>query len=177
MKYVEDECRKETNVYGMTAFDHHFKDVVKYAGLLARECWANEEIVLLSAWLHDVWSIQWDYENHHIASAVVAEELLRTYFYPPEKIAKIRHCIIAHRWSRDIPRETIEAECIADADAMSHFDEVDSLFYLALVVKKMNAKDAKTYIKDKLQRSYNKLTPRAKNMIRPKYDAFMLVLE
>jgi uncharacterized protein len=60
---------------------------------------------------------------------------------------------------------------------MSHFDEVDSLFYLTLVVKKMKAIDAKRYIKDKLQRSFNKLTPEAKTIILPKYDAFMLILE
>jgi hypothetical protein len=34
-KFVRDECQKDSNIYGMTAFDHHFKDVVKYASMLA----------------------------------------------------------------------------------------------------------------------------------------------
>jgi uncharacterized protein len=176
-KYVESECRKETNRYGMNAYEGHFVSVVKYAKLLAAETGADMEIVELSAWLHDIASILGDYENHHVTGAILAEELLKGYNYPQDRIESIKHCIIAHRGSRDIPRESIEAECLADADALSHFDNIHSLFYLALVIKKMTPFDAKIFVREKLKRSWKKITPRAQTLIRPKYDAAMLLLE
>jgi len=60
---------------------------------------------------------------------------------------------------------------------MSHFDTISSLFYLALIKRKLNADDAKTFVKEKLEKSYSKLTPRAKAIIKPKYKAAMLILE
>lgn len=176
-KYVEDECKKETNFFGMSAYDHHFVSMVKYAKQLAKETGADLEVVELAGWLHDIASILGDYENHHISGAERAEILLTKYDYPKEKIGQIKHCIIAHRGSKDIPRETVEAECIADADAMSHFDNVSSLFSLALVTRKLEVDEAKRFVREKLERSWNKLTPRAKAMIKQKYDSAMILLE
>ncbi|EKE27974.1 MAG: hypothetical protein ACD_3C00115G0004 [uncultured bacterium (gcode 4)] len=176
-KYVEDECRKETNIYGMNAFNHHFVLVAKYAWFLADRTWADKEIVLISAWLHDIWSILWDYENHHLTSAQVAENILSEMRYPRDRIERIKHCIIAHRWSKSIPRETLEAECIADADAMSHLNNIDSLFFLALTVRKKSPEDARVFVKEKMMQGYNKLTQWAKDLMKNKYDACMLTLD
>ncbi len=175
-EYVKKECGKETNFFGMNAYDYHFVSMVKYAKQLAEETGADMEIVEIAAWLHDIGSILGDYKNHHISGAEHAEKLLTKYNYPKDRIERIKHCILAHRGSKDIKRETIEAECIADADAMSHFDNIASLFYLALVTRKLETNESRTFVKEKLQRSWNKLTPRAKAVIKPKYDAAMLLL-
>jgi uncharacterized protein len=172
--FVKCECNKETSFFKMTAYNH-FVSVVNYAKKMAKETGADIEIVGLSAWLHDIASIQGNYENHHIVGAKIAKELMTKYNYPKEKIEKIKHCIIAHRASKDIPRKTIEAECVADGDAMSHFDNIDALFYLALVTRKLKIEDAKKFIKEKLERSWNKLTPRAKIIVKPKYDAMKIL--
>jgi hypothetical protein len=50
------------------------------------------------------------------------------------------------------------------------------LFYLALVARKIAPFEAKIFVKEKLERSWNKVTPRAKVIIKPKYDAAMLLL-
>ena len=176
-KFVEEECKKETNFFGISAYKYHFVSMVKYAKKLAGETGADIEIVELAGWLHDIASILGDYENHHISGADYAEKLLMEYGYPKEKIDRIKHCIIAHRGSKDIPRETIEAECIADADAMSHFDNISSLFNLALVTRKLETEEAKKFVKEKLKRSWNKLTSRAKAIIKPKYDSAMILFE
>lgn len=176
-KYVRRECEKGTNFFGISAYDHHFVSTVKYAKILAKETGADEEIVEIAAWLHDIASILGNYENHHIAGADHAEKILKKYNYPGEKIEKIKHCIKAHRGSKDIPRKTIEAECIADADAMSHFDNISSLFNLALIIRKLDTDKAKIFIREKLERSWKKLTPRAKTMIKPKYKAAMILLD
>lgn len=176
-KYVEEACKKETNFFGMDIYTYHFVSTVKYAKLLAEDAGADMEIVELSAWLHDLASVLGNYEDHHIAGAEIAEKLLMKYNYPKDKIDRIKYCILAHRGSQDIPRETIEAECLANADAMSHFDNISSLFKLALVTRKLNTDEAQKFVKEKLERSWEKLTPKAKQIIQPKYDASMLILK
>ena len=175
-EYVLKECKKKSNPFGMNAYNHHFKSVVMYAEQLAKRSKADIEIVLVSAWLHDIASIKGEYEEHHIVGQKYAEDFLKKHNYPKEKIEKVKHCIYAHRGSRNIPRETVEAECIADADAMSHFNTISSLFYLAINVRGMDTEEANTFVKDKLQRSYNKLTDTGKELIQEKYDAIMKIL-
>jgi uncharacterized protein len=175
-EYVLRECKKKSNPFGMNAYNHHFKSVVMYAEQLAEKRGANKEIVLVSAWLHDIASIKGSYEDHHIVGQKYAEEFLRKNNYPEEKIKQVKHCIYAHRGSKSIPRETIEAECVSDADAMSHFNTIASLFYLAIKTMDLNADDANIFVKEKLQRSYNKLTPIGKALIQDKYDSVMNIL-
>jgi uncharacterized protein len=175
-EYVLEECKKDSNTFGMNAYNHHFKSVVMYAEQLAKKRNADLEIVLLAAWLHDIASIKGYYEDHHIKGTEIAYEFLKKQNYPDEKIEKVKHCIYAHRGSKDIQRETVEADCVCDADSMSHFNTLASLFYLAINVRGLEADKANDFVKAKLQRSYNKLTDIGKEMIQDKYDAVMEIL-
>lgn len=175
-KYIEEECKKETNFFGKEIYYQHIVKVVKHAKELAEKIGADMEIVELAAWLHDLGSLKGDYESHHLIGAKYAEEWLLKQGYDKYKIEKIKHCIIAHRGSKDIPRESIEAQCVADGDAMSHFDSIPSLFNLALVLRKKNSDDAGRFVKEKLERSWNKLSKDAREIIKPKYEAAMLLL-
>ena len=174
-EYVLEECKKDTNPFGMNAYNHHFKSVVMYAKQLAEERGADTEVVLLSAWLHDIASIKGYYEDHHMVGQRYAEEFLEKHNYPKTKIEQVKHCIYAHRASKDIPRETVEAECVSDADAMSHFNTISSLFYLAISVRGLDTEEANTFVKSKLERSYKKLTPVGKNIIKDRYDLVMKI--
>ena len=175
-EYVLRECKKKSNPFGMNAYNHHFKSVVMYAEQLAKKKNADKEIVLVSAWLHDIASIKGHYEDHHIFGQDYAEEFLKKHNYPKERIEKVKHCIYAHRGSRDIPRETIEAECVSDADAMSHFNTIASLFYLAIKVRGLNTEEANKFVKEKLERSHKKLTSEGKSLIKDKYESVMKIL-
>jgi len=176
-EYVLRECKKDTNQFGMNAYNHHFKSVVMYAKKLAKKRNADLEIVLVSAWMHDIGSIMGDYKNHHISGQKYAEEFLRKHNYPSDRIDRIKHCIYAHRGSKDIPRESIEAECICDADAMSHFNTIPSLFYLAIHLRGLNTEEANEFVKSKLERSYKKLTDIGKELIQERYDLVMKIFE
>lgn len=174
--YVLAQCKKDTNKYGMRPFHSHFIPMVEYALELAEKRWADKEIVWIAAWLHDIWSIMWYLEDHHTWGANHAEELLTEWGLEISKINAIKHCIFAHRGSKDISRDTIEAECICDADAMSHFKDITSLFSLAIVTHKLDDKEASKFVREKLERSYQKMTPLAKDMIKDKYEAVNLLL-
>jgi len=126
---------------------------------------ADEEIVEISALLHDITRLSGDHKNHHISGQLEAEKILKEFNYPQNKIEKVKHCIHAHRGSKEIKRETIEADIVASADAMAHISQVSIFFY-----------KEKKWIKEKIERSWKKLMPEAKSMMLKKYEAIKLFL-
>jgi len=174
--FVEQECKKPSSKYGYEPYESHFVPVVKYAKILAEKYNADLEIVEISAWLHDIGSIIYGREDHHLTGAEIAEKKLRELNYPEEKIQKVKHCIISHRGSKEISRESKEAQIIADADSMSNFDNLPGIFKAAFVYENLHQLEAKSSVKQKLNNCYNKISENSKDIIKPKYEAAMLLL-
>lgn len=76
-----------------------------------------------------------------------------------------------------VPQQTIEAEIIASADAMAHFDSFLDLFdFFTRTCKSFE--EAIIEIETKIQRDWNKkLIPEAKEIIKEKYEAIMLIIK
>lgn len=175
-RIVEEACKKKTNYFGYGIWKHHILNVVKYSILMAKKIGADKEIVEIAALLHDYASVK-NYKlyesGHHIHGARMAEELLKKFNYPQEKIEQVKHCILSHSGDENcqVKRKTKEAICVANADAMAHFSAIPSLFYLAFFSHKMNIDEATDFLMAKLERSWNKLSPEGKEIIRDKYEA------
>lgn len=176
-RFVEEECKKPSNIYGYEPYSEHFVQVHDYAKKLAEESGADVEIVEIAAWLHDIGSIIEGRENHHISGAEIAEKKLIELNYPAEKIERVRHCIFSHRGSQNIERKSKEAEILAEADAMTHFDIVPDMFHIAFVKEGLSRKEGIESVRQKIINSYNKLSARAKLIVQPKYNAAMLLLD
>jgi len=177
---VEKECKKDSNYFGYGIWSHHIISVVKYAKFLAERLNASVEVVELAALLHDLSSIKDKdfYEEHHIHSAKFAEEILTGFNYSKEVIEKVQQCILHHRGSINDEKMTSEEKIVSDADAMSHFENIASLFYLAFLSHKMNIDDGNCWLIEKLKRSWNKLSlEESKKLIKPKYEAAMLLFD
>jgi len=117
-------------------------------------------------------------ENHHITGAEIAGKKLKELNYPQEKIELVKKCILSHRGSQESDRETIEEKIIADADAMSNFDNIAGIFKAAFVYEKLEQGEAIKSVRRKLQNKWNKLHfEDSKNIIKPKYEAVMLLLK
>jgi uncharacterized protein len=175
--YVEWECKKPTSKYGYEPFPYHFEPMVKYAEQLTNEIWWDKEIILIAAWLHDVGSIIYGREDHHITWAKVASEKLKELNYPKEKIELIEKCILNHRWSKWFSRLTIEEQIISEADTMSAFENIAGIFKAAYVYEDMDQWQAKESVKNKLENKWKQLCfQKSKEIIKPKYDAAMLLL-
>ena len=56
--------------------------------------------------------------DHAILGGSMAEDILINLDYEEEKIKKIKHCIVAHRYRSGNPPETIEAKILFDADKL-----------------------------------------------------------
>lgn len=177
-RFVEKECEKPGSNYGYEPFEFHFKPTVEYAEELAEELNADKEVVVISSWLHDIGSIIHGRENHHETGAKIAEEKLKEIGYPEEKIEQVKECIKNHRGSVDNPRETLEEKIVAEADALSAFDDLPGLFQVAFQHENRDREEAKKSVKNKLERKWNKLHfEESKKIIKPKYEATMEILK
>ncbi len=174
---VEDACKQKTNHFGYGIWTHHITLVVKNAKNLAKILDADEEISELAALLHDyasIINIEW-YPEHHIHSARLAKEILSNLNYSPVTIQRVQESIITHRGSQNLQPLTKESIVLANADAMAHFQGIDSLFYLAYVQHKKEINDGRKWILDKLERSWNKLIPEARAIVNDKYNAVKIL--
>lgn len=175
---VEEQCKSEDNIFGYEIWTYHIAIVVKYAKLLADKLGADKEIVELAALLHDYASVKDKsmYEEHHVFGAIEAERILKDYKYDEVKIEKVKECILQHRGSVTLEKTTKEAICIASADAMAHIDQVPSLLHLAYCKKKLDVDKGADWVFNKIQRSWNKLCPEAKEIIKEKYESSKIML-
>lgn len=176
-KEIHDRCQRETNKFGMGCY-YHIVAAVKNAEILAEKYGADKEVVLIAAWLHDIASVT-DYslyDLHHIHGAKMASSILKEYGYDSKKILLVEECIKNHRGSVNSERNSLEALCVADADAISHFDSIPGLLYLAYVQKGMGIEEGKGFVKDKLVRSFQKLSAESKRHYQDKFEKVMEVL-
>lgn len=172
-KFVEEACIRNDKGYAKEWL-LHLNSVAKNAVELAEKLNADKEVVEIAAWFHDIGVIMHGKENHHITGAEIAENKLFGWGCPKDKIEKVKHCILAHRASQNIPRETIEARILADADSMAHFDEVKNLVKAALILGgASNEEKANQRVKEKLIRSWNRLSPEGKKFVEIKYPGVL----
>lgn len=94
------------------AFDHVLR-VTRLAEHIAEAEGANVIIVRTAGYLHDCARLQ---PEHHLASARHARQLLAT--TPANFVDAVVHCIEAHRFSTQPHPQTLEAQCLADADKL-----------------------------------------------------------
>lgn len=174
---IRRRCELPANRFGMGVYDH-IRAVVKNGAILAGQYGADCEIVMIAAWLHDIASIT-DYSlypEHHLHGAEMARDILSRYGYEPERIARVENCIRSHRGSVPTSRVSAEELCVADADAISHFDSLPSLLYLAYRERGMGLDEGKKFVREKLERSFRKLSPRGRELYKNKYRLVMEIL-
>ncbi len=177
-KIVRAACKAETNVFGYGIWTHHITQVVKIGKKLAEQFNADPEIVEISALLHDYAGIKDHtlHKEHHIHGAIEAEKILRKLNYPTKKIEAVKHCIETHRGSVKSNKKSPEAECLTNADAIAHIENIPSLLYLAYVKFEMEIDEGVERVRKKLRRSWNKLNPDMKKILKGKYEAAITIL-
>lgn len=171
-------CEKSKQKDGYDFWNEHIKYVVENAIKLANEYGADVEIVELGALLHDI-SMPSNYgerEKHHIYGAEIAEQLLTELNYPQNRIEHVKNCVLNHRGSADRPRNTIEEQCVADADVIAHFDCLPSLFSLAYKDMNLSISEGKEFVRKKLERDYNKLSENTRKILKDRYENIIKVL-
>ena len=175
---VEDACKSKSNKYGYGIWSHHIKPMLKISTNLASFYNAEEEIVIIATLLHDLAGIRDDSKtkDHHIYGAMEAEEILRKYNYPDNGIEKVKKCILNHRGSVNNIKDSIEEICVADADAMTHIEQIGSLFYLVYKELDMGIEEGIEYINGKINRDWSKMSEKSKELFKYNYEKVIDVI-
>jgi uncharacterized protein len=120
--YLTEAQAQQLYVLGDAA--HNFDHVLRVAHLavqIARAEGADEEVVLLAAFLHDAPSEAYhtDRGSHHRAAAEFARQYLTVHAMEKKRVENVVHCIEAHRFrDQSIQPQTLEAKCLYDADKL-----------------------------------------------------------
>ncbi len=113
--------------YASADLAHDFEHVLRVLNLalkIAEAEEANLEVVHAAALLHDSRGAQPGGDGsgrmgHHLASAQFAGEVLKQAGWETARIEAVQHAIRAHRFRHDGEQpETIEAQCVFDADKL-----------------------------------------------------------
>lgn len=81
------------------------------------------EVLIPAVLLHDIARVKESKDktgeiDHAILGSEMAEDILRNLEYEEDKIEKIKHCIITHRFRTDNRPKTTEAKILFDADKL-----------------------------------------------------------
>lgn len=170
---VKEKCEQHKQNPQFGYYDYwndHISRVVHHAAALAHQYGADEEIVHLAALLHDISmpSEYGDRSEHPVFSAEMSEALLLGLNYPKDRIELVKKCVMNHSGRNAHLRSTLEEVCLADADALAHFDRIPSLFSLAYSVLNMGLEEGRNYVKERLQDDLNGLSEKTKQLYQAK---------
>jgi uncharacterized protein len=169
--YVEKACGKSDNVLTNSFFAEHILVVEEYAIRLAGILKADDEIVSLSAFLHDISAVL-DFSslpNHNIESARIASELLAENAYSRDKIERVSQCIVNHILPIELGKGTLEEVCLSNADAMSQIANPGYWLYFAFRIKNMNYDEGRSWYLNRINDHWTKLIDPAKKLIESNY--------
>lgn len=162
--------KDEYNIYW-----EHIQYVYKYVVMLSKDKNVDGEVLELAALLHDIsmTDMSLDRSRHNEYGAGIAEQLLRESNYPEDKTQLVKRCILNHSKRRQQYRSTEEEQILVDADGLSHFDVVKTLYSLPSKVMGLNEEDSVRFVQDKLTGDYNELSDDLKYLVKEKYDRIM----
>ena len=107
---------------------------------------------------------------------IIVSTFLTGFNYPPERIQAVQECITAHRGSVPGERKHVEAECLANADAMAHIEQVPALLAFVFCQRGMGIDQGVAWVSTKLKRSWDKLHPDVQEMVKVQYQAALTPL-
>lgn len=162
----------------MWFYNLHQKEVVTAAQQLLSIQKANEQIVVLACWFHDISKYQIESKNdttdrhktHHLDSRDFAEKFLRKYKISKDEKEAILNCVVRHRNKGEHCAETIEDKVVVAADVMSHFNSIFYFTYFKFHPNDSMDVMAKNQLK-KIEKDWQDLEvmPKAKKLIKDKY--------
>lgn len=112
-------------------FSHNFDHVLRVERLakrIAQEEGADMEIIEAVCLLFDVARViedKGEVEDHAVAGAEIAREVLTKLKFPKQKIDPVCHAIRVHRKSQGLEPKTLEAKILQDADYLDALGAVD----------------------------------------------------
>lgn len=176
---VAEECRRETNRFGACFFEQHLEQVVGFGCRLADRLGGDREIVTLAGYLHDLGAVR-DFaclQDHHLQGARVAREILSEHGCSGPTVDAVCACIESHSAPVQVGRGSIEQVCISNADVLSHIARPAYWFHYLYRIRGMSYADGLTWMRLRVGRSWEGLTPEARSLAADEHAAAVRFLE
>lgn len=170
-RLIKKEC-ENLEFAPLWFYDKHLLQVEKLSKqLLEKLPKADEEVVMLGVWLHDLQRIRGLKGDHQKIGANEAEKVMKNFGYDKDVIFQVKEAIMTHSCSSEMPR-SLEAKILATADGMSHY--YNDFFLQIAVTGQRDLKEYKEWVLEKLDRNYNKKIQFefAKKMIKGRHDLY-----
>jgi uncharacterized protein len=152
--------------------------VVEYGETLAGILSADNEIVELSAYLHDIAAVC-DIRllaQHNTLSADFAKRILSGKNYPLEKTERIMQAIRTHTSPVQIDAGSAEEICISNADAMSQITMPAYWFYFIFSVRKLPFEQGRLWLQERIESNWGHLIQPAREIIQEDYNLVKSIL-
>jgi uncharacterized protein len=120
IELIKQEAEKYFELDGSHGFDHTER-VYNMSLHLSEGENIDLDVIKVSALLHDIARHKEAKDEnicHAIEGAKMAKDILERHNFPKEKIEKIVHCILVHRYSKQLKPESKEAEILQDSDRL-----------------------------------------------------------
>lgn len=103
--------------------EEHSFDVARIAYIMniEQDLGIDKDLIYAMAFLHDLGRVK-EYEegkNHHVASAEIAEEILKDCDFIKEECDKIKEAILLHRRKMDLDTDNVLCRLLYTADKVS----------------------------------------------------------
>jgi len=171
-EYVAGSCMSGRNTFGPAFFEQHLLVVRGYGGLLAKALGADEKIVELAAYLHDIAAVQdiTALPRHPVLSADVARKVLQENDYPAERIERVAQCIVFHAAPIRLGNGSLEEVCLSNADAMSQIIKPAYWLYYVFRVRQFGYAEGRDWLRQRVESNWAALIPPARAIIEKEYD-------
>ncbi len=176
---VVEACGAAANVLTPSFYHEHIRVVEKYASGLAIRLGADVEIVELAALLHDISAVR-DFSSlprHAAASAELARARLVEGGYPAERADAVAEAIVRHSEPMAVGEASLEAVCLAHADAMAQIAMPTYWLWFAFRVRQLGYEEGKRWYAERVRQSWQRLIPEARELLGARYDEVTAVLD
>jgi len=171
-KYIKKECRI-LGFIDLWFYEVHLLGVEKFAKYLLKKLpKADNEVVMLGVWLHDLQRIRGIKGDHAKIGAIEAEKVMKKFGCEKNIIKHVKEIILSHPCDTELRPKTIEGKILASADAMSHY--INDFYLTIATTGQRNTEEYKKWVLEKLDRDYNKkiFFDFAKKKIKKRHDIF-----
>ena len=172
---IMKEACLSSSFYSATAWVHS-QSVAEISKKLAAKNKGDQLVAYAAGLLHDLGSVRYGREKHHWTGARDAVIVLKSLGFSPSFMAKVAHCIYAHRGSVNCRRKSREAIWVAAADAIDHFDRVDELIAVTQRDLSLSEPDARIFLLEKFERDWEKIPDSTKPLVKKDYQKALLAI-
>ena len=159
-------------LYPKHNFLNHILPAVKIGKELAKELRADSLIVESASYLHDIGRIIYRYKNHEKRGSLISKVMLPLFGFSQNQVDEICYCILVHDATVSSEFKTLEAEIVANADALSQFENFLYMFSIYYSTHGKDIEKTKDWLKNKYERTWQtKLTLNiAKERVNDEYE-------